>query len=440
MVGTECSRKEREGSILIISGTLKKLRTIVKPAFEEILRDCPPEFKPRYDTQDSYYHFPDGVRVHLCAGEKGHIEDLRGIHKVKLVLIDEAAFFGDEEDSYPLDYVIEHILNPMFIRTQSTPRIIMMTTPPEVPNHPCKKYYESAKLKDCVATFDIFHSDISPEKIEEQKRRCKDPLAWEREYLCRWVVDKNRLIVPEWNTEKYVGEVVRDEFFNFYHKYEFLDTGVRDNTFNGFGYYNFRTAQMVIEDEIVLHGDEVRTDILAEATKKKEKGLDYRKLYRRIGDNNNLIILNDLSGPKHNLPWMATTKNVLKSNNADEDMGMTNELRLWVNSGRLIVHPRCKYLIGCLENGIWDKNRTKFAHSSVYGHFDGLAALCYLIRHIDQTTNPIPYNYGQSIFTHNLELQGKTKSETMKTLEKAIKVPVFNKPWEDWRKKRAGGD
>ena len=192
ILGIESARREVEGSILIVSGTLKKLRTIVKPTFEQILRDCPESYRPKYHAQDSTYEFPSGIRVHLCAAEKGHIEDLRGIHKVILVLIDEAAFFGDEDDSYPLDYVIEHILNPMFIRTKSTPRIIIMTTPPDVPNHPCKIYYERAQASGCVATFDILNSDIPQHKIEEMKRRNTDPLAWEREMMCRWVVDTNR--------------------------------------------------------------------------------------------------------------------------------------------------------------------------------------------------------------------------------------------------------
>ena len=432
ILGIETARKEVEGSILIVSGTLKKLRTIVKPTFEQILRDCPEQFKPRYQAQDSTYIFPNGIRVHLCAAEKGHIEDLRGIHKVILVLIDEAAFFGDEDDSYPLDYVIEHILNPMFIRTESTPRIIMMTTPPDVPNHPCKIYYEKAQAAGCVATFDILNSDIPQHKIDEQRRRCTDELAWQREYLCKWVVDTNRLIVPEWDSKKYVMEIQRDGFFNFYHKYEFLDTGVRDFTINGLGYYHFKRGAFVVEDEILLKGDRVRTDILADATKAKEKALGYSKLYRRIGDNNNLIILNDLSGPKHNLPWMATTKGVLSSNTGDEDFGMVNELRLWVNSGRLIVHPRCKYLIGCLENGIWDKSKKAFARSTNYGHFDGLAALCYLVRHIDTRTNPIPPMLGLSEQTHSIPVT-KTETPNYQVLRKAFKIGKIRKSTEDWR-------
>lgn len=451
ILGIETSRKELEGSILVISGTLKKLRTIVKPTFEQILRDCPETFKPKFHAQDSCYEFPNGIRVHLCAAEKGHIEDLRGIHKVILVLIDEAAFFGDEEDSYPLDYVIEHILNPMFIRTQSTPRIIMMTTPPDTPNHPCKKYFENAQMKGCVATFDILNSDIPKHKIEEQRRRCSDELAWRREYLCQWVVDSNRLIVPEWDSKKYVQEVKRHECFPYFHKYEFLDTGVRDYTVNGFAYYDFVAGRLVVEDEILLKGDQVRTDILAERTKETENRLGYNRwvknqageweqsgkdgLYRRIGDNNNLIILNDLSGPKHRLPFMPTTKSVLNSNNLDEDFGMVNELRLWVNSGRLVVHPRCTYLVGCLENGIWDKQKKAFARSATYGHFDGLAALCYLVRHTDTQTNPIPQNLGISEQTHHIP-PGRNESKNYRQLREALNIQKINRTTADWRKKR----
>jgi len=452
ILGIETARKEVAGNILIVSGTLKKLRTIVKPTFEQILRDCPESYRPKYHAQDSTYEFPGGVMVHMCAAEKGHIENLRGIHKVVLVLIDEAAFFGDEEDSYPLDYTIEHILNPMFIRTESTPRIIIMTTPPDTPNHPCKKYYENAQLNNCVATFDITNSDIPQHKIDEQRKRCTDELAWQREYLCKWVVDSNRLIIPEWDSKKYVKEVQRDELFGYYHRYEFLDTGVRDFTINGFGYYDFRKARFVVEDEILLKGDQVRTDILADRTKEIETRLGYNKwekdekgewkklsrecVYRRIGDNNNLIILNDLSGPKHNLTWMATTKGVLNSNTADEDFGMVNELRLWVNSGRLLIHPRCVYLIGCLENGIWDKPKKAFARSATYGHYDGLAALCYLVRHIDTKTNPIPANLGISEQTHNIPVT-KNESPNYKALRQAFRVGKVRTPIEDWRRKVA---
>lgn len=399
----------------------------MKPAFDTLLNDCPTDYRPHYDTQDSFYQFPTGVKTFLLAAQGGHIENARGIHNVTDVLIDEAGFFGDEEDSYPLDHVIQNILVPMFVRTKSKPRIVIMTTPPEVPNHPVKAYYERAKARGCASVYDIYNSDIPPEKREEMRRRMLSmpggEIAWQREMECKWVVDSSRMIVPEWDSSKYVQEVPRDQFFQFYHKYNALDTGVRDKTVNLYPYYHFRLGAVVLEDETVLENEEVRTDILAACIKQKEKELGFAKVYRRIGDNNNLIILQDLSGI-HDLPFLPTTK--------DDLFAMVNELRLWVNAGRLLVNPRCTYTIGCLENGVWDKAKREFGRSAVYGHFDGLAALCYLIRNIDTLTNPIPALFGISQQTHHIPV-GADENQNHKALRQALRIQKPRRSTDDWR-------
>lgn len=425
----ENSRRESDCNQLIISSTLKKLRTIVKPAFDTLLADCPPEYKPKFIHEDSLYHFPvTNVRTHLLAAESGHIENARGIHNVKDVLIDEAGFFGDEEDSYPLDHVIQNILLPMFIRTKSKPRIIIMTTPPEIPNHPVKAFYQRAVQQGCAVVRDIYNSDIPEEKRTEMKRRMTQQpggdIAWAREMECKWIVDASRMIIPEWQP-KYTKVPERDKYFDFYLKYNALDTGVRDQTVNLYAYYDFLRAQLVVEDETVLRNEEVRTDILAACIKSTENELGYKKVYKRIGDNNNLIILQDLSGI-HALSFIPTTK--------DELFAMVNEVRLWVHSGRLFVHPRCTQLIGCLENAIWDKSKKEFGRSAVFGHFDALAALCYLIRNIDTATNPIPANFGTSIQTHHIPNM-KIETENYKTVRSVLRLPIPKRTTDDWRKK-----
>jgi hypothetical protein len=425
----EKSRRERDCNQLIISSTLKKLRTIVKPAFDTLLQDCPPDYQPRYDSQDSFYEFKStNMRTYLLAAQGGHIENARGIHNVTDVLIDEAGFFGDEEDSYPLDHVIQNILLPMFIRTKSKPRIVIMTTPPEIPNHPVKAYYERAKSVGCLEVRDIYHSDIPESKRDEMRGRMEampgGEVAWQREMECKWIVDQSRLIIPEWRQE-YVQCLAHDKFFEFYHKYNALDTGVRDFTVNLYAYYDFRRACLVVEDETVLKNEEVRTDLLAAAIKMTEKQIGFEKVYRRIGDNNNLIVLQDLSGI-HGLPFVPTTK--------DELFAMVNEVRMWINSKRLLVNPACSHLIGCLANGIWDKQKKEFSRSAVYGHFDGLAALCYLIRNIDTITNPIPAMYGMSVDTHNIPNAKPPESDNYKVLRQAIKLPLPKRTTDDWRK------
>lgn len=427
----EKSRRDRDSNQLIISSTLKKLRTIVKPAFDTLLQDCPPQYRPRYDSQDSFYEFADTrMRTYLLAAQGGHIENARGIHNVTDVLIDEAGFFGDEEDSYPLDHVVQNILIPMFVRTKSKPRIVIMTTPPEIPNHPVKAFYDRARSVGSCEVRDIYHSDISVEKRDDMRRRMMaipgGEIAWQREMECKWVVDASRMIIPEWRSE-YVASVPRDQFFVFYHKYNALDTGVRDFTVNLYAYYDFRRGVLVVEDETVLKNEEVRTDILAACIKSKEKEIDFKTVYRRIGDNSNLIILQDLSGI-HGLAFVPTTK--------DELFAMVNELRLWVNAKRLIVDPRCTHLIGCLENGIWDKAKKEFSRSQVFGHFDGLAALCYLIRNIDTVTNPVPASFGLSVDTHNVIPGQKQESENYQALRRALNISGAIKTTDDWRRKR----
>jgi hypothetical protein len=87
-------------------------------------------------------------------------------------------------------------------------------------------------------------------------------------------------------------------------------------------------------------------------------------------------------GTLHGLHFAPTNKDLLEA--------MVNNVRLRIRGSRIVVHPRCKHTHGCLKNGIWDDNRRNFARSSIYGHFDAFAALMYLVRNLDEHTNPIP--------------------------------------------------
>lgn len=422
-IAIETARQQNEPcNILIISATLKKLRTIVKPAFLTILQDCPPDLKPTYNAQDSYWQFPNGVRIHLVAGEHGRIEDIRGIHKVNLVLIDEAAFFGDEDDSYPLDYIIQHILTPMFIRTKSKARIIATTTPPETPNHPIKAIFQQSALSGATAVFDIYQSDISPEKVEEMRRRIlKTPggqLAWDREMLCKWVVDVNRLIIPEWKGE-YEVNVKRDDLFPLYDKYFALDIGSVDKTVGLLFWYDFKNATVVFEDEIVYEGRQWTTDNLASELRAKEIGHwgvanplspeKGAKVYRRVADSDNQILLADLTH-LHKLPIIPTTKNSLNA--------MVNQARMMVKSGRVKVNPRCKLLIQTLRDGIWNKSKDEFGRTTALGHMDAIAAFIYGIRNVDEAHNPVPITHGYQ--PENQIYPTRPKSQTTQAMEAAI--------------------
>ena len=77
-------------------------------------------------------------------------------------------------------------------------------------------------------------------------------------------------------------------------------------------------------------------------------------------------------------------------------MSMVNKIRVWMGEGRILVDPKCKELIGCLESGIWDNHREGFEESEVYGHYDALAALIYMLQVVDEKTNPTPMLFGKN--------------------------------------------
>jgi hypothetical protein len=90
-----------------------------------------------------------------------------------------------------------------------------------------------------------------------------------------------------------------------------------------------------------------------------------------------------------------------------------------VAEGRIIVHPRCKQLAGCLEFGVWDEKRRKFERTETLGHFDALAALIYLVRNLDVHTNPIPRDYK---FDRMNQLMFNRDTQTQATLKRAFGI------------------
>ena len=74
----------------------------------------------------------------------------------------------------------------------------------------------------------------------------------------------------------------------------------------------------------------------------------------------------------------------------DDRDAAINALRLAITSKKLLIHPRCTALRAHLRHGVWNKARTSFERSGEFGHFDGVAAACYLLRHAMRGKNPFP--------------------------------------------------
>ena len=124
---------------------------------------------------------------------------------------------------------------------------------------------------------------------------------------------------------------------------------------------------------------------------------------RRIADNNNVILLQDMS-LMHGVHFAPTSKDTL--------LAMVNELRVFVAQGRLFISEKCQELIGCMRAAIWNKQRTQFDVSDMYGHFDALASLIYMVRNIDQYSNPIPVTSTALPSTHFIHFERESSEKS----------------------------
>lgn len=368
------------------------LEEFILPAFDKILFDCPDELKPKFNSQKSAFTFQNGSRIKLVGVDKNP-DGIRG-NTLDMIIGDEVGFWSD------LDYIYKSIIVPATLHRPNC-RIILISTPPSTPAHSFVDYAQRAEVEGGYVKLDIYTNPlISVDDIERMAKELggKDSTSFRRECLCEFVTDSDLAIVPEWQ-DSLVQEIERDEFYCYYDKYLGMDLGVKDLTAMIYGYYDFKRASLVIEDEDEMNGPSMNTEILVGAIKKKEKDLwgEFPSVvqgrpvpYRRIADNNWPLMIQDISSI-HNMTFISTDKDNLEA--------MINEVRLLIQAGRIIIHPRCKKLIGCLKYGVWNEKKKAFARSTVYGHFDHLAALVYLVRNMVTGTNPIPATHGRENHT-----------------------------------------
>ena len=373
----------------IAAPTEKGAKNVIRPINRWIYSTAPSDIRPKFLGTEGKIIFPWESEIHISGVNMGHEDDLRGTAAGECY-VDEAGMVDQ------LDYLVEDVLMPQLLTTGGD--LIMASTPPRSPAHVFVGYMATAQKEGNYAEYDIEHSDHPKDIIEQfiEEAGGRESTTCQREYFCQCVVDKNFAIIPEWQ-DRFIQDYPREKrLFQYFHKYESMDIGGRDKTAILLAYYDFPNAKLIVEDELIHEGPQTTTKLIAETVvnkefdlwgleKEKKQDKDHPRL--RVADNNNVIMLQDL-GALHGIHFLPTQKDNLQA--------MVNQVRMWVMAGRLIVDPRCKELIGCLKYGIWNEQRTEFARSQSYGHFDALASLIYLVRNIDESTNPIPENWDKT--------------------------------------------
>lgn len=412
----ELATKKKKAKIRYATAFETDLLEFAIPAFEFVIEQMPKELRPRFIEHKKKYIFPNGAEIKLVGLDRKP-NGLRG-NAIDLIVLDEAGFMNR------LNYLHTSVIVPLTTHRPEA-KILIISTPPESPDHEFWDFVDRAKLEGSFALFTIddipLLTRLDIERIEREMGG-RETTAFQREYLCKRIVEASRAIVPEWNSALYVADPVRDEYWPWYQRVEAMDIGIRrDFTVVLFGTYAFRPAKFYLHDLIVMTGPKMTTDLLAKAIQEKEFELwgnsekpdDKIAVHHRIADNSHPLLNNDLT-LDYQIPFEEVEKGSL-----DE---MVNDLRLWVKSGRLIVSPKAKHLIGALESGIWNEKRSEFSQSKNFGHFDAVAAAVYLVRCLKngiEQYNPIPENALKNPYTHFILPEAKM-SRTAKELKRAF--------------------
>lgn len=374
--------------VKFVSPTKLQVNNNVRPIFKFLLDDCPQDVKPDFKTKDYIYYFPNGSEIQLAGTDSGHAEKLRGGDS-SICIVDEAGSCDN------LDSIVKSILLPTTLITRG--KVILASTPPSSPDHDFIKFIEDAELKGSLVKKTVFDNPrISKEQLDEliEELGGLHTDAARRELLCEIVKDSSTSVIPE-ATDALYKEIVKEwPKPLFYDAYEGMDLGFNDLTVIIFGYYDFKNAKIIIEDEYVTRGQDLHLPKLVEIVTEKERTLWTNQLTgevkaptKRVSDID-YIVLNEIRRISNGVIKFEATKK-------DNNEAAINTLRVLLAKKQIIINPRCVTLLRHLKNVRWksSNNKDKFARSPDDGHYDAVDALKYLVRSINYNKNPYPADY-----------------------------------------------
>lgn len=388
--------QKKNARVLYLAPFAKDAADIVGDIAASILESCPDDIKPTYNAQAKEFRFSNGSVIRFKGVNGEHAQYLRG-GACDLVILDECAIMDD------LAHVVTDIVMPMVMTTNG--RVLLATTPPRTPGHESSGIYERLAGQGAAVKFTLLDNvrvsnEVKGRYLEEAGEDPADLAAilagemlpkqttGKREYFCEFVTDASLAVLPEFPRK---GDKGREELVHlserpaFFDSYVGMDPGMKDRTGIVYGYWDYVRGKLVIEDESLLQGPS--TLVIAEEIINKEWALWKNKPpVLRVSDVEKRLIV-DLS-ERHQLRFVQAQK--------QDSLGAINLVRNMIQLRELEINPKCVHLIRQCENAIWNNKATDFARAgekSVDGHFDLVAALKYLCRHINRRKNPYPAGY-----------------------------------------------
>lgn len=395
-----CIRNPNQ-TVKLIFPKKKDAKSVAREHMVPLLMDCPPHLKPEYKTQENEYRFPNGSIIQMAGTDGGSAESVRG-SAANLILLDEAGF----HDYNDFTYIVQNILMPTLLTTKG--KMIMASTPSRQPDHPfMTQYVARCRAENTLIEYDVYSNPLITQQdiediIEEYPGGIEDP-AFKREFLLMAEADTDSMVIPEFNKQVKKDILVRSPMPAYYDCYVSGDPAVGDLTGILFAYYDYYRGKIVIVDELVMGGageKQLTTQDIADGVFRKERKLFKNPLtgektepFKRVMDNNNPILINDLN-KEHGLRFIATKK--------DNKEDQINKVRMMIRRGDIEIDPRCVNLVYHLETARWKLRKSdgkRVGYERVAGssdkkfkahHADLVDALIYLVRNVNMKKNPYP--------------------------------------------------
>jgi hypothetical protein len=422
-----CQRYKKK-RVVFGAPTLKHLEEFILPLLDEVAEDCPEDIRPRYEPSTGHWFFPStGSWVHFFGADDKRKAN-RGRGPAAL-----AAIFDECGFTPVLQYVLSSIFKPSMLHGGLF--TILGSTPAEEPDHDFTRICEVAEANGTLIHQTIHDNPrLTQERIqqfieEDARDNGMTPgeyvasSAFRREYLAERVTEKTLMVMGgDWEQHKSEA-LVEWERPQFFDAYECLDFGGTDPRACLFGFYDFKSGVLVIEDEVNLRDNE-NTAQLAESIKEKETELYGIKAWEgslRAVREEKMVgseVFHFLSAEDQ--------ARVVKAENApaqpylricDHDIqtaidlytlhklavvpaekialaAVANDFRVALRQGRIKINPRCKDLERQFRTGEWTSPRATDFKRKNGEHLDLVWCAFYMWRNIRHQRNPWPLNWG----------------------------------------------
>jgi hypothetical protein len=387
LIKTEDALK-RPGSVFSYGTAFQRdVSEIIVSLFEKITEDCPLDIRPVYRDawrgQTAGLFFPNKSVIRLIGCDRGS-DSLRGRFSNGIVL-SECGF---------IEHLREVIVSILMPQLQGDPKatILLNSTPPVVPGH----VYDDLFVPDAHDRGAVVERTIEDNPRLSRAEKDEFILAagglenetCQREYFCKRIRSPSRVVVPEFEDRHVVASPVP----RYARAFTALDPGIRDMCGILWAYWDFERAKLVIQRSWAERNTNTNALIRILRTNENELWNSQSQLVYwdkdrfkpnpslRVSDVEARLVI-DMQ-QLHGLKVIQARK--------DDRLAAIHALRNAFLQDRIEIHPDAREAIAHIKNATWNKQRTDFDRSDLYGHFDVLAAAIYLWRHVTFEHNPFP--------------------------------------------------